>query len=159
MSYDFASHKTVETKWFEDFQVGEVWNIPSRTQTAAVFSLFAAASGDNQAVHYDVEYCRRHGWEDMLAHGMQTMIQTAAGAGNLAEAMADSLKGALEFGGKALKPIYCGDTIYPRLVVSELVPGRTTGVLTVRAEVYNQHGDLVFEGFHKYLVRKRNPEK
>lgn len=156
MSYNFKEHRMVETKYFEDFQLGEVWCIPSRTQTSAIFALFSAASGDNQAVHYDVEYCRQHGWEEMLAHGLQTMVQTAAGAGNLAEALADSLKGALEFGGRALKPVYRGDTIYPRLIVSELVPGKTTGVLTVRAEVYNQRGELVFEGFHKYLVKKKN---
>jgi hypothetical protein len=49
--------------------------LPSRTMTDAIFLAFQAASGDNHPVHYDVEYCRRHGMPRMLAHGFQVLIQ------------------------------------------------------------------------------------
>jgi acyl dehydratase len=62
----------------------------------------------------------------------------------------------LEQTGRFLKPVYLGDTVRARLVVSELKAQRTTGVVTLRAEVINQDGDSVLEGRHVYLVRRRS---
>jgi acyl dehydratase len=39
--------------------------------------------------------------------------------------------------------------------VTELVPGRTTGVVTLRSTVFNQRKELVLEGMQKFLVRRR----
>ena len=41
------------------------------------------------------------------------------------------------------------------LEISELRPGRTTGVVVVKVTIHNQGGTLVMDGEHKYLVRKR----
>ena len=148
-------HRFAETRWFDDFAVGERFWIPSRTQTDALFGAFQLASGDNDPIHYDVEYCRRRGHPGMLAHGMQVMIQTAAGAGVFPHLVADSLVAMLECSAKFLKPVYAGDTLYPQLEVLELVPQRSTGVLVMRATVHNRNNDLVLEGSHRYLLRKR----
>jgi len=48
-----------------------------------------------------------------------------------------------------------GDTMYPMLEIVELVPQRTTGVIVMRATLHNQKGELVLEGTHKLLVKKR----
>ena len=90
--------------------MGERFVLPSRTMTEAVFLAFQAASGDNHPVHYDVEYCRRHGMPGMLAHGFQTLIQTAAGAGLFPYLTEDSLVGFLEQSSRFLKPVFVGDT-------------------------------------------------
>jgi acyl dehydratase len=148
-------HRFAATRWFEDFAPGERFWIPSRTQTEALFAAFQLASGDNDPIHYDVEYCRRRGHPGMLAHGMQVMIQTAAGAGVFPHLVADSLVAMLECSGKFVKPVYAGDTLYPMLEVVELVPQRTTGVVALRATVHNQKNELVLEGAHRYLLRKR----
>ena len=66
----------------------------------------------------------------------------------------NSLVGFLEQSSKFLKPVYAGDTIYPALEVTELVPGRTTGVVTLRSTVFNQRKELVLEGMQKFLVRQ-----
>ena len=80
--FDPAAHRMIpEQRWFDDFQMGERFVLPSRTMTEALFLAFQAASGDNHPIHYDVEYCRAHGLPGMLAHGFQTLIQTAPGAG------------------------------------------------------------------------------
>ena len=143
------------SRFFDDFEVGEVFHIPSRTMTEALFAAFQLASGDNDPIHYDVNYCRARGHKHMLAHGMQIMIQSAAGAGTFPQQVADSLLGMLELSGKILGPVYAGDTLYPRLTVSKLEPQNTTGVLTLRAEIWNQDSAKVFEGEHRYLIRKR----
>lgn len=148
-------HHAGETRWIEDFVVGETFYIPSRTMTEALFAAFQLASGDNDPIHYDVEYCRKRGHPHMLAHGMQTMIQTAAGAGSFAQQVRDSLIGMIEMSGRILKPVYCGDTLYPLLTVTDIKIQNSTGVLTVRATVHNQDSTPVFEGAHAYLIKRR----
>ena len=145
--FDPAQHRMVsEQRWFEDFVLGERFVIPSRTQTSAVFVAFQTASGDTHPIHYDVEYCRSRGMPDLLAHGFQTLVHTAPGAGLFPYIVEESLVGFLEQSSKFLKPVYAGDTIYPALEVTELVPGRTTGVVTLRSTVFNQRKELVLEG-------------
>ena len=118
--------------------------------------MFQAASGDNDPIHYDKEFCKKNGHPDMLAHGLQVLIQTAAGAGSFPSEVRDSLIGLIEVSGKMLKPVYREDTLYPELVVSKLVPQNTTGVLEMKATVKNQKNIIVFEGSHKYLIKKKN---
>ncbi|MGH8844641.1 MAG: MaoC family dehydratase [Advenella sp.] len=149
------SHSLCAQKYFEDFEIGDRFNIPSRTMTEALFAAFQLASGDNHPVHYDVEYCRAHGMPHMLAHGFQVLIQTAAGAGLFPHCVEESLKAFIEQSSKFLNPVFVGDTLYCSLVVSELIAGRTTGVLVMQSTIINQNEVVVLEGTQKYLLRKR----
>ena len=142
-------------RYFEDFALGEGFYIPSRTVTDAHFLAFQAASGDNHPIHYDREHCKQHGHNDLLAHGYQVVIQTAAGAGIFPYLVEDSLLGFIEQSSRFLKPVYSGDTLYPNLEVSELKPQRTTGVLTLRTTIHNQRDELVMDGVQRYLLRRR----
>lgn len=157
-NFDPARHSFGETRYFDDFEVGETFYIPSRTMTDANFLAFQAVSGDNHPIHYDREYCRRHGHDDLLAHGLQVLAQTAAGASILPHQMGEALIGFLEQSSRFLKPVYAGDTLYPSLEITELKPQNTTGVMTCAATVHNQDGVLVLDGWHKYLLRKRPVE-
>ena len=157
--FDPRTHQLAEQRWFEDFRVGEVFRLPSRSMTDAHFLAFQAASGDNHPVHYDREYCRAHGMPDLLAHGFQVLIQTAAGAGLFPHQVEDSLMGFIEQSSRFLKGVHAGDTLYSALEITELVAQRTTGVVVMRATVHNQRGELVLDGTHKYLIRKRHPER
>ena len=149
-------HKLIVSKYFEDFSIGEKYDIPSRTQTSAIFTMFQAASGDNDPIHYDKEFCKKKGHPEMLAHGLQVLIQTAAGAGSFPSEVRDSLLGLIEVSGKMLKPVYREDTLYPQLIVSNLISQNTTGIIEMKALVNNQNDILVFEGIQKYLVKKKN---
>ena len=120
-------HSFGESRYFEDFKLGEKFYIPSRTLTDANFAAFQMASGDNHPIHYDRHYCARHGHRDLLAHGYQVLIQTVAGASILPHLMNDSLIAFIEQSSKFLKPAYVGDTLYPGLEVTELKAQRTTG--------------------------------
>src|SRR3984893_1233824 len=154
--FDPADHRMVpKQRWFEDFSLGERFVIPSRTQTSAVFAAFQTASGDTHPVHYDVEYGRPRGMPTLLAHGFQTLPPPAPGAGLFPYLVEQSLVGFLEQSSRFLKPVYADDTIYPALEVTELVPGRTTGVVTLRSTVFNQRRELVLEGMQKFLIRRR----
>jgi acyl dehydratase len=70
-------------KFFEDFVLGETFDIPSKTLTDSHFLLFAAVTGDNHPIHYDREYCRARGYPERLAHGYLVTVQTVLGASSL----------------------------------------------------------------------------
>ncbi|MGH6678278.1 MAG: MaoC family dehydratase [Bradyrhizobium sp.] len=155
-AFDPAQHRMVPAqRWFEDFAPGERFVLPSRTMTPAVFAAFQAASGDTHPVHYDVEYCRARGMPNLLAHGFQTLIHTAPGAGLFPYLIEESLVGFLEQSSRFLKPVFADDTLYPALQIIELAARRTTGVVTLRSTVFNQRRELVLEGVQKFLLRKR----
>ena len=144
-----------EQLYFEDFRTGRTYESPPRTLDEAAFRAFQALTGDDHPIHYDLAYCQRRGHPERLAHGLLLMAQTVLGATPLAPLLHESMVAFLEQSGRFLKPVYLGDTVRARLVVSELKAQRTTGVVTLRAEVINQDGDSVLEGRHVYLVRRR----
>ena len=92
--------KKIKDRYFEDFKIGELYLIPARTQTSGIFAMFQAVSGDNDPIHYDRVFCKNKGHKDMLAHGMQVMNSTAAGAGNFPSEVRESLLGMIEISGK-----------------------------------------------------------
>ena len=123
--------------------------------TEAVFLAFQAASGDNHPVHYDVEYCKSRGMPGLLAHGLQTLAQTAPGAGLFPFLVEDCLVGFLEQSSRFLKPVFAGDTLYTALEIDELSANTRTGVLGFSVTVHNQRRELVLEGRQRYLLRRR----
>jgi acyl dehydratase len=153
-TFDPARHRLVpEQRWFDDFSLGECFVLPSRTMTEAIFLAFQAASGDNHPIHYDAEFCRARGMPGMLAHGLQTLVQTAAGL--FPYLTEDSLIGFLDQSSRFLKPVFVGDTLYAALKIDELTPNRSTGVVGLASTVHNQHGEIVLDGHQRYLLRRR----
>ena len=148
-------HKFPTVAYFEDLRLGEKYYIPSRTLAAAIFAAFQLAYADNHPIHYDIEYCRERGFPNLLAHGFQVLIQTAAGAGNFAHIMGDALVAFVEQSSQFLGPVFAGDTVYPELEIVELIPQRSTGLVRVKSTVHNQKGELVMEGTQSYVVKKR----
>jgi len=154
--FDPKAHLAAPQRWFEDFAVGERYLLPSRTVGDANFAAFQTVSGDNHPIHYDVEYCRNRGLPGLLAHGLQVLCFTAAGAGQFPHETSDSLVAFLEQSSKFLGPVILGDTLYPALEIAELIPQRTTGVIVMATTIHNQKRELVMTGEHRYLVRKRD---
>jgi len=154
---DFSpdTHRFAPPRYFDDLAVGEQFYIPSRTMTEALFAAFQLASGDNHPIHYDRVYCQAHGHRDLLAHGLLVASQSAAGAGIFPHVIGDALIAFLEQTSRFLAPVYAGDTLYPMLTITELRPGRTTGVVVMRATIHNQDRALVMDGEHRYLLRKK----
>lgn len=145
-----------EQRYFDDFRLGERFEAPSRTLTDAHFLFFAGLTGDNHPIHYDVEFAReRTAFGRPLAHGLLLSALTALGAGALAPYVHESMIAFLEQRSRFRAPAFVGDTVYPSLEVSELIPKDGRGVLKLRATITNQRGETVLEGEHVYLVRRR----
>jgi len=152
--FDPRQFHVTPPRTFDDLKVGEVFRNPSRTVTDAHFAAFQVISGDNHPIHYDVEYCKARGLPGLLAHGFQVLAFTAVGAGAWPHMIGDKLIGFIEQSSKFLKGVYPGDTLYPTLTITTLIPQRTTGVVVFAATIHNQKGELVLTGEHKYLLRK-----
>jgi acyl dehydratase len=144
-----------EQYYLEDMKIGAVFRSPSKTITEAHFLFFAGLTGDNHPLHYDLEYCKAHGWPERLSHGLLNMAQTCLGASELAGHVHESMIAFLEQSARFTGPVFIGDTIHPTLTVAQVAPRRTTGILRLRAELHNQRRELVLEGEHVYLMRKR----
>src|SRR6202789_2233439 len=136
--FDPEDHNVVPKRGFSGLHVGEIFRAPSRTLTEANFAAFQTVSLDNHPIHYDVEYCKGLGHPVPLAHGLQVLAFTAAGAGLFPHVIGEALIGFVEASAKFLKPVYPGDTLYPALAIVALTPQKTTGLVVMRATVHNQ---------------------
>src|SRR5271155_5965355 len=143
--FDPSAHRIVRQRGFGELAVGEIFRAPSRTVDSANFGAFQTVSLDNHPIHYDVEYCRRLGHPAPLAHGLQVLAFTAAGAGLFPHVIGEALIGFIDVSAKFLKPVFPGDTLYPALEIVELTPQRTTGIVAMRATVHNQKSELVLD--------------
>ena len=153
MDFEPEHHRVVPLRGFDELAVGEVFALPSRTVTDSNFAAFQTVSLDNHPIHYDVEYCKRLGYPAPLAHGLQVLAFTAAGAGLFPHVIGEKLIGFIEVNAKFLKAVFPGDTLYPALTIAELKRQKTTGIVAMRATVHNQKRELVLDGMHKYLMR------
>lgn len=149
----YKSHRPVAPKGFDDLKVGDRYPLPSRTLGDGNFVAFQAVSLDNHPIHYDVEYCRALGHPGPLAHGLQVLCFTAAGAGIFPHEIGDALLGMIEVRAKILKSAYPGDTLFPALEITALKRQRTTGIVTMSAVVTNQRGEKILDGEHVYLLK------
>lgn len=147
----------VEQKYFEDFRIGDTYQVPSKTMHDGHFLFFAGLTGDSHPIHYDDEYCQKHMFGRRVAHGLLLAGMTALGGSSLSGEVEDSMVAFMSQSSRFLKPVFIGDTIYPELEVSELIPKKNNGVVKFRSVVKNQHGDVVLEGEHVYLIKKRSP--
>jgi hypothetical protein len=70
----------------------------------------------------------------------------------------ESIVAFVEQSARFLHPVLIGDTITPELEVSELTPKREVGLVRLTSRIRNQRGEIVLEGTHAYLI-KRRPRK
>ncbi len=141
--------------FFEDLRLGDRWLSPSRTINDAHFAFFAGMTGDNHPIHYDEEYAKTTPLGARLAHGLLLMGMTALGASPLSHRLHASMIAFLEQGGRFVRPVVVGDTIYPEHEVVGLERKGERGIVRLAARVRNQRGETVLDGFHVYLVRCR----
>ena len=124
---------------FEDLQVGMSATF-AKTITEADIVLFAAASGDNNAVHINEEFALTTPFKGRIAHGMLTAsVISAAIAGKLPGAGTIYLGQNLRF--KA--PVRPGDTVQATVTVQELFAEKRRVTLSTVCTVA---GKVVIEG-------------
>ena len=112
----------------------------AKTISEADIVLFAAASGDNNAVHINEEFAQTTQFKGRIAHGMlSASVISAAIAGRLPGAGTIYLGQNLRF--KA--PVRSGDTVHASVTVKEIFPEKGRVALTTVCTVA---GKVVIDG-------------
>jgi len=136
--------------YFEDFQVGQVFNdAPALTLTCGHAALHQALTGDRLRLALDAQLSRAvTGSERQLAHP-NLVCDVAIGQST---GPTQRVLGNLFYRGLVLlAPVFVGDTLYTRTRVVALKrnvvrPGRpATGLVALRIQTENQHGERVLD--------------
>jgi len=150
-----AIHKGM---YFEEFEIGLTVLSMGRTITETDVVNFAGLTGDWSAIHSDAEYAARHPLGQRVAHGLLGLsiaVALAVRLGFLEETLL-AFREVLDW--KFSQPIFIGDTIRVRMIVNETraVPRLGAGLVTLRAEILNQHDQIVQQGSWSVLMMSKS---
>jgi acyl dehydratase len=142
--------------YFDEFQLGQQIESPSRTITEADVQAFADISGDYNPLHMDADYARETAFGQRIAHGLLG-LSAASGLAAAAGFMADTVQAFTGLSWKFKAPIFFGDTIFLRAKVARLraMPSMGGGMLVLEAEVLNQRQEVVQQGEWNVLIKAR----
>lgn len=145
----------MESKYFEEYEIGSVRESLGRTLTETDIVLHAGQSGDFYPHHMDAEWCKQQEFKERIAHG--TLVFTIA-IGLTAGAVNPE---AFTYGYDRLrfiKPALIGDTLRARVTLKEKrdFPKRPDyGVVVELVEAFNQRRETVFACEHLLMVKRR----
>ena len=147
----------MSTYYFEDFQVGQVFESGGRTITETDLTFFSMLSGDWNPLHADAEFAKSTRYGQRVVHGV---LGIAVSTGMLHELgiFHDSVIAMLGFRNwNFLAPLLVNDTIHLKLTITAVEPGKSgnSGKLGRRFQLINQKGDVVQEGESDVLVLTR----
>jgi acyl dehydratase len=147
--------------WFEDFRIGEERLSPGRTITESDLINFAGITGDYSQVHTDEEFCKKTEFGTRIAHGLfgLSVAQGLAWRTNYTQGTGVASLGWDKWRFK--RPIKIGDTVRVRWRVTDKRESRSKpgmGIITEFVELVNQRGEVVQDGEHITMVRKRPHE-
>ena len=143
--------------YFEDFEQDREYVTRSRTITEADVVAFAGLSGDFNPLHVDEEFAKTTIFGARIAHGLLG-LSVASGLINqlgLGEGTVMAFLG-LTWNFKGV--IRIGDTITVRQLVADKreTLKKDRGILRMAITVLNQHGEVVQDGEHVLMVKRRD---
>src|SRR5216117_431833 len=146
----------MEPLYFEDFEIDREYVTRSRTITEADVVAFAGLSGDFNPLHTDEEFAKKTMFGTRIAHGLLG-LSIASGLINqmgIAEGTVMAFLGMTWNFKGALKS---GDTITVRQRVADRreTSKQDRGILRMAISVINQHGEVVQEGEHTLMIKRR----
>jgi acyl dehydratase len=143
-------------RYLDDFKLGEVFKSNPQTLSKKHFSAFAEMTGDAHPIHYDVDYARAKGWDAPLAHGLLLLGLCAIGAAPISRELTDSMVAMLGNDARYKRPAFVGDTVTPQFTVLAVeAKDDSRGVLRLAIALHNQRDELVLEGTHVLMLRRR----
>ncbi|HEX7968683.1 MAG TPA: MaoC family dehydratase [Stellaceae bacterium] len=133
-------------RYFEDFRVGEVIALGSRTLDQDEIIAFAREF-DPQPFHTDPERARQSAFGGLVASGWHTAaIYMRLAVDGFIRGVAVSMGSPGIDKIEWLKPVRPGDTLTGRVTILDAVPSKSRtdrGTLKTLGELLNQHGEVV----------------
>jgi acyl dehydratase len=145
------------SRYWQDFEVGEVIESQGRTVTEADIVGFSGLSWDVNPLHTDDESARGSSFGRRIAHGalgIAIVTGLLAQLGHL-QGTALAMLGIDEW--RFVQPLFIGDTVHLRVAICAVrassTPGR--GIVDRQVELVNQNGVVVQRGRIPVLVMGR----
>jgi acyl dehydratase len=144
----------IQSKYFEDYQVGSTRETLGRTITETDIVLHAGQSGDFYPHHMDAEWCKGQEFGRRIAHG--TLVFTVA----VGLSAGDVNPEAFTYGYDRLrfiKPVFIGDTLHVKVTIKEKrdSPKRPDlGFVIELLEAINQQNEIVMACEHLLMVKR-----
>jgi len=132
---------------------GMAYTTPGVMITESHIVGFAGMSGDFFDVHMDDNFAREVGFPGRVAHGL-LCLSMIDGLKNRSTTLFDAIA-SLEWHYRFKKPVLIGDRIEGRIRVLETRATRapSRGIVRIKVDAYNQHGELVQDGENVLLVK------
>jgi acyl dehydratase len=145
--------------YFDDVEVGQVWESLGRTMTEGDIVNFAGISGDFNPIHVDHEFAKTTLFRRPIAHGLLVWSMSSGLGLNAPPMRTLAFLSIRDWQFKG--PVFIGDTIRVRskVVDKEARARGRRGVITWHREIFNQEGKVVQEGTTITLVEGRGSGK
>ena len=140
-------------KWYDEVKVGDAFG-DCVTVTETHLVLAAGMFGDFNPLHVDETYAEKSRFGGRILHGPFTSALVSAPVGMY---FAGTAIAYMEHACRFKAPVRPGDTLATRwLVVKKLdKPRHAGGIVVMKCEAKNQHGDVAVEADGKILVAAR----
>lgn len=146
-------------RYFDDLEVGQEFWSSGRTVTEHDIAQFSGLSGDFNPLHVDAELGKASVFGERVPHGPLGILYALGGYDRIGivEGVAVAFLG---IDWRFLEPMRIGDTVRTKVTVQELKETRHAdrGVLTMLVQLHNQRDEVVQEGEHTFMIRRR-PER
>ena len=147
--------------WYEEFSEDVERLSPGRTITESDLVAFSGLTGDFSQVHTDEEFCKKTEFGTRIAHGLLglSIAQGLAWRTNYTQGTGVASLAWNKWTFK--KPIFIGDTVRVRWRLLNKRPSGSKpgmGIITELVELVNQRGEVVQDGEHVTMVRRRPNE-
>lgn len=139
-------------KYYNDYQIGEIWSSKGRTITEADLVNFASLSGDWFPLHTNIEYAKQTPFKHRIAHGM-LVLSIVTGLLELKPGIVVAFYGMDKV--RFTKPTFIHDTISLQMKVTDKKEkSDDAGVITAELQVKKQTGETVIAGSMSMLMKK-----
>jgi acyl dehydratase len=146
----------MEPLYFEDFEMDREYVTGSRTITEADVVNFAGLSGDYNPLHINEEFARRTVFGTRIAHGLLG-LSIASGLINQMGIGEGTVIAFLGMTWTFRAPLKFGDTItvHERVAEKRETSKQDRGIVRMAVSVINQHDEIVQEGEHTLMIKRR----
>jgi len=141
-------------KWYDEVQVGDSFG-DSVTVTETHLVLAAGMFGDFNPLHVDEAFAEKSRFAGRILHGPFTSALVSSPVGMY---FAGTAIAYMEHACRFKAPVRPGDTLATRWTVTQKLdkPKHAGGIVVMKGESKNQHGDVVVDAEGKILVASRS---
>ena len=141
-------------RYFEEFEVGQIFMTAGRTVTEADVVTFAGLSGDYNQIHTDADYSASQLYGERIAHGL-LVVSIATGLIVQTGLMEGTVLLFRELTWNFSQPDLIGATLHVKLEIVDMkkLPKRGVGSITAKVNVINQNDKTVHRGTMSLLIK------